>query len=431
MTSDASCRECGPGAEDLHPGPTAPCSSGWRERLSPIPRRRASKAHHTARVARRHACLRHDARSARSAFRRAGPQPCDCDGPRFARIVQNTRPRLPTPFHPLRVTRRRPTVTSARCVLPRVFWAPWSEGRRANPPRDEGFRLDPRWPRTVRGRCSNSTSATDSQRHVHPAESFEARGDAPLARFATRPSERESPANSSSHKAFDDAPRASVVELHASFTPPFRMGVTDDGRRPILRDLDRGSLGLRPRACGVVFRALGELTSSDAVTAKVTDTEVPPPTLDSPYPSLPSRREDRSAPGRLPSTNARSTLRLRTWPRTRTRHRSRGFATSARLPTLFRLLDRSFGGEEGLDRAATHALRTGRSWPRVVRRLLPSNRSASTTGGPSIPVLGSRVRLAPPAVFPVGPRIFPRTSQLTPGSSETAESSFLGSGALL
>jgi len=293
------------------------------------------------------------------------------------------------------------------------------------------FALDPRWPRTVRGRCSNSTSATDSQRHVHPAESFEARGDAPLARFAARPSERESPANSSSHKAFDDAPRASVVELHASFTPPFRMGVTDDGRRPILRDLDRGSLGLRPRACGVVFRALGELTSSDAVTAKVTDTEVPPPTLDSPYPSLPSRREDRSAPGRLPSTNARSTLRLRTWPRTRTRHRSRGFATSARLPTLFRRLGRSFGGEEGLDRAATHALRTGRSWPRVARRLLPSNRSASTTGGPSIPVLGSRVRLAPPAVFPVGPRIFPRTSQLTPGSSETAESSFLGSEALL
>lgn len=200
------------------------------------------------------------------------------------------------------------------------------------------------------------------------------------------------------------------------------------------------SLGLRPQACGVVFRALGEPTSSDALATKVTDTEVPPPTLDSPYPSLPSRIEDRSAPGRLPSTNARSTLRLRAWPRTRTRHRSRGFATSARLPTLFRLLDRSFGGEEGLDPAATRALRTGRSWPRVARRLLPSNQSASTTSGPSIPVLGSRVRLSPPAVFPAGPRISPRTSRLTlgpakpspkqPSSSETAESSCLGSGAL-
>lgn len=208
-------------------------------------------------------------------------------------------------------------------------------------------------------------------------------------------------------------------------------GCDGHGRRPILRGPDRGSLGLRPRACGVVFRALGEPTSSDALAAKVTDTEVPPPTLDSPYPSLPSRREDRSAPGRLPSTNARSTLRLRAWPRTRTRHRSRGFATSVRLPTLLRLLDRSFGGEEGLDPAATRALHTGRSWPSVARRLLPSNRSASTTGGPSIPVLGSRVRLAPFAVFPVGPRIFPRPSRLAPGSSETAESSFFGSGALL
>lgn len=86
---------------------------------------------------------------------------------------------VPTPFHPLRVTRRRPTVTSARCVLPRVFWAPWSGA----------FALDPRWPRTVRGRCSTSTSATDSQRHVHPAESFDARGARPRLRGAARPSE--------------------------------------------------------------------------------------------------------------------------------------------------------------------------------------------------------------------------------------------------
>lgn len=58
------------------------------------------KAHHTARVARRHACLGHDTRSARSAFRRTGPRPCGCDGPRFARIVQNTRPRCSDTLSP-------------------------------------------------------------------------------------------------------------------------------------------------------------------------------------------------------------------------------------------------------------------------------------------------------------------------------------------
>lgn len=211
-----------PGAEDLHPGPTAPCSSGWRERLAPIPRRRTSKAHHTARVARRHACLGHDARSARSAFRRTGPQPCDCDGPRFARIVQNTRSRRsdtlsPASGHPPPSDgHERPLRATPRFLGPVVV----------------GFRPRPAEPRTVRGRCSTSTSATDSQRHVHPAESFEARGAAPLARFAARPSEKESPASSSSHKAFDDAPRASVVELHVSLAPPFRMGATDTGEDP-------------------------------------------------------------------------------------------------------------------------------------------------------------------------------------------------------
>lgn len=129
---------------------------------------------------------------------------------------------VPTPFHPLRVTRRRPTVTSARCVLPRVFWAPWSRT----------FAFDPRWPRTVRGRCSTSTSATDSQRHVHPAESFDARGARPRLRGGGTPVGDESPASNPSREAFDDAPRASVVELHVSLAPPFRMGTTDTGEDP-------------------------------------------------------------------------------------------------------------------------------------------------------------------------------------------------------
>jgi len=49
---------------------------------------------------------------------------------------------------------------------------------------------------------------------------------------------------------------ASVIELHVS-PGPYRAG--RDGCEPILRDLDRGSLGSRPRARGVVCRLPGEL----------------------------------------------------------------------------------------------------------------------------------------------------------------------------
>jgi hypothetical protein len=95
-----------------------------------------------------------------------------------------------------------------------------------------GFRLRPAVARTVRGRCSISTSATDSQRHVHPAESFEARGDRSTCVVCDTPVGEKSPASSSSHKAFDDASRASVVELHAPLAPPFRMGGETTGEDP-------------------------------------------------------------------------------------------------------------------------------------------------------------------------------------------------------
>jgi len=70
-------------------------------------------------------------------------------------------------------------------------------------------------------------------------------------------------------------------------------------------------------------------------------------------PSPPTRSKSTipSDPRRLPSTNARSTNpACARRPRTRTRHRSRDFAASVRLPTLFRP---TLPEEEGLDRAAS------------------------------------------------------------------------------
>jgi hypothetical protein len=139
------------------------------------------------------------------------------------RVVQDAQSRLPTPFHPLRVTRRRPTVTSARCVLPRVFKAPWSRA----------CALDLRNPERSGEDVPLRLLQPTRQWHVHPAGSFEARGGPLRSRgLGATPVGDESPASCSSHEAFDDAPRASVVELHASFTPPLRMGGETTGADP-------------------------------------------------------------------------------------------------------------------------------------------------------------------------------------------------------
>ena len=69
------------------------------------------------------------------------------------------------------------------------------------------------------------------------------------------------------------------------------------------------------------------------------------------FPADPFKVGDSNDPRRLPSTSARSTNpACARRPRTRTRHRSRDFAASARLPTLFRP---TLPEEEGLDRAAS------------------------------------------------------------------------------
>lgn len=104
--------------------------------------------------------------------------------------------------------------------------------------------------------------------------------------------------------------------------------------------------------------------------------------------------EDPCVPGRLPSPDARSVRRRNASPRTRTRHHAGALPPRTRLPTLLRRPGATFW-EAGAARPRRFlALFTpGRTRPRVVRRLLPSNRSASTTFGPTIPGLGSELGL--------------------------------------
>jgi len=135
-------------------------------------------------------------------------------------------------------------------------------------------------------------------------------------------------------------------------------------------------------------------------------------------------------PRRLPSPDACSTRRLRAWSRTRTRHRPQGFATLDRLPTLFRRPDPTFEGFGRLDHrfpGAHHALarlttrRPSTSAIESIRK--HDRRTCDTRPGCGHSACAAR------ATFPVGPRISPRPSPCYRGSAETAESSFLGSGA--
>jgi hypothetical protein len=123
-----------------------------------------------------------------------------------------------------------------------------------------------------------------------------------------------------------------------------------------------------------------------------------------------SKVTHRMPSGRLPSTNARSARRFRAAPRTRTRHPRAGFAAVPGLPTLLRPLA-LFRGQWARPRRYRGLFTRGRSWPRAVRRLLPSKRSASTTVEPSIPgAAPSEHQLSPARGVVVGPRLSPPTT---------------------
>lgn len=116
---------------------------------------------------------------------------------------------------------------------------------------------DPRWPLCPRyrpGKMLLFDFCNRLARHVHHVESFDARGGAPACAAAARSSEKN--------------PRRTSRVVRCLTTPrelwwsSFTLGTHQRakiGHGSILRVLDRGTLGPRPRACGVVFRALGEL----------------------------------------------------------------------------------------------------------------------------------------------------------------------------
>jgi hypothetical protein len=237
MTSDASCRSVAP----------APRIS-ILDRMPPShDLRRAPKAHHTTRVARAPRRLERDVDAARSAFRRIGPRPRDLGGPRL-RVVQTRTRDVPAPFCPLQSARRRPTDTSSRCVLPRALVG-WSSAVSLRPQR-------PLHPRTDRGRCSSSTSATDSQGTCTSPNRPMLEATASACAAAARPSETN-PRRTTRVMRCLTTPRELWSSSFTLRRPPWR--ATSGGHGPILRVPDRGTLGPRPQACGVVFRAPGEL----------------------------------------------------------------------------------------------------------------------------------------------------------------------------
>jgi hypothetical protein len=306
-------------------------------------------------------------------------------------LFKTRRSDVPAPFHPPQDTRRRPTVTRARCVLPRVSRGPDRSRLAPRPPVTPG---------TDRERCSTSTSATDSQGTCTRPNRSTLEVTRPLARRAARPSEIKSPASNSGHGVVDDTPRASVVELHASHR---RGGVTSD----------------TGRSCGIPIEGpSSRVPGHAALSSARRESSLPLTPFLRRFGSHKDRRHRWAHPtprarqgpriGALPSAFHRRmparppacAVGLERGPATgQPRFRHLGPASDA--PSRARP---SFEGESARPHRFPGLFTLGRSWPRAVRRFLPLNRSASTTSGPPIPVLGSVVRLAPPAVNPVGPR---------------------------
>lgn len=195
---------------------------------------------------------------------------------------------------------------------------------------------------------------------------------------------------------------------------------------------DRGPLGLRPLARGVFFRVPRESSSSDVLTRTSGRRGAHPPTgaitLDAP-----SRAPIRPLPDafhrRMPARPDACAPNLERGPATEPRfcHPGPGFQRS------FAPSPREGEGARPSRFSESSSLPV-RSRPRVVRRLLPTRRSASTTIGRSTPGLvrwlrrGFRLVVA---LLVAGPRWFPLASPFDRSSSRTAEPRFLGSGAFL
>jgi len=235
----------------------------------------------------------------------------------------------------------------------------------------------------------------------------------------------KSPANSPSHEVFDDTSRASVVELHARHASACEDRARVDPAGPRSRDPRPAPPSMRrclPRA----GRAPLPLTPC----RRRTGTEVPIHRWTRPTPR--ARQGPRIERARAPSIDEcpldpRLRVNLERGPATG----AQGFATLARLPTLLRCLEPLFWRGEELDhRLPRRSSRRGAldhaSFVDFCHRIDPRARPADLRYPPWCRTSGLRL----PSELPVGPRISLRPSPREQGSSETAESSFLGSGAL-
>lgn len=147
---------------------------------------------------------------------------------------------------------------------------------------------------------------------------------------------------------------------------------------------DRGPLGLRPRARGVFFRVPRESSSSDVLPTTSAHRSAYPPT-EAAYPGASSKAPLRPLPDafhrRMPARPDACAPNLERRPAT-----ERGFCHPG--PGFRRSFAPSPREGEGARPSRFRELFAPvRSRPRVVRRLLPTRRSASTTIGRSTPGL--------------------------------------------
>lgn len=307
-----------------------------------------------------------------------------------------------------------------------------------------------RFTRGDRGRCSSPTSATDSSTRA-PASLDRARPDAPCRlRGLARPVEANLAGVCSGRGALDGAPpsferssrrvgradplsRVRAAALRASSAPFGDPIVSPRATPPVVRRClpraGRALLSLTPwlrRAC------------AEARTRRPRPPPAPPrQRRHIERPPEPAKQGSGGLGAEPPSSPGAFHRRMPARPGACAPHLERGPATSRRLRRRSRGFRRSFArspfwGERARPRRYRGLITHGRSWPRAVRRLLPSIRSASTTIGPSIPGASAprppactgRGELAPVrGWFPLHPRV----SEAAPG---TAEPSCPGSGAL-
>jgi len=171
----------------------------------------ALKAHHVARVARWHACLGHDTENGPKRLPSNWPAVLRHQGSSICVLFKTRSWGLPAPFCPRSVHSPPSDVTNVCCVLPRVFKG--SSGCRGLSPAASDS--PPHGP----GKMLRFDFCNRLARHVHPAESFDARGDPTPCEAVARPTETNPRRAARVMRCLTTPRGASVIELHVSTSP--------------------------------------------------------------------------------------------------------------------------------------------------------------------------------------------------------------------